>query len=103
MSAFTFALGLTLMHFLWQGLLIGCATALALALMRNARAEYRYLLACSALMACLCWPALDLYQRLAGGDGAASVDFRMIELAAHTITGGGEPFDLRGSRNPLSA
>jgi D-alanyl-D-alanine endopeptidase (penicillin-binding protein 7) len=96
-SAFTFALGLTLMHFLWQGLLIGCATALALALMRNARAEYRYLLACSALMACLCWPALDLYQRLAGGDGAASVDFRMIELAAHTITGGGEPFDLRGS------
>lgn len=97
MSAFTFALGLTLMHFLWQGLLIGCATALALALMRNARAEYRYLLSCSALMACLCWPALDLYQRLSGGASAASVDFRMIELAAHTITGGGEPFDLRGS------
>ena len=96
MSAFTFALGLTLMHFLWQGLLIGCATALALALMRNARAEYRYLLACSALMACLCWPALDLYQRL-GGSAAVSVDFTMIELAAQTITGAGEPFDLRGS------
>ena len=96
MSAFTFALGLTLMHFLWQGLLIGCATALALALMRNARAEYRYLLACSALMACLCWPALELYQRL-GGSAAASVDFKMIELAAQTITGAGEPFDLRGS------
>jgi D-alanyl-D-alanine endopeptidase (penicillin-binding protein 7) len=96
MSAFTFALGLTLMHFLWQGLLIGGATALALALMRNARAEYRYLLACSALMACLCWPALDLYQRLAGGGAAAGVDFRMIELAAHTIASG-EPFDLRNS------
>lgn len=96
MSAFTFALGLTLMHFLWQGLLIGCATALALALMRNARAEYRYLLACSALMACLCWPALELYQRL-GGSAAASVDFKMIELAAQTITGAGAPFDLRGS------
>jgi D-alanyl-D-alanine endopeptidase (penicillin-binding protein 7) len=96
MSAFTFALGLTLMHFLWQGLLIGCATALTLALMRNARAEYRYLLACSALMACLCWPAFDLYQRL-GGSAAASVDFKMIELAAQTITGAGEPFDLRDS------
>ena len=97
MSAFTFALGLTLMHFLWQGLLIGCATALALALMRNARAEYRYLLACSALMACLCWPALELYQRLRGGATAVGVDFKMIELAAQTITGGGAPFDLHDS------
>jgi D-alanyl-D-alanine endopeptidase (penicillin-binding protein 7) len=97
MSAVTFALGLTLMHFLWQGLLIGCATALALALMRNARAEYRYLLACCALMACLCWPALELYQRLRGGTTAVGVDFKMIELAAQTITGGGPPFDLRDS------
>ena len=97
MSPFTFALGLTLMHFLWQGLLIGCATALALALMRNTRAEYRYLLACSALMACLCWPALELYQRLGGSTAAASTDFQMIQLAAQTITGAGEPFDLRDS------
>ncbi|USX20074.1 M56 family metallopeptidase [Oxalobacteraceae bacterium OTU3REALA1] len=97
MSPFTFALGLTLMHFLWQGLLIGCATALALALMRNTRAEYRYLLACSALMACLCWPALDLYQRLGGAATTVSADFQMIQLAAQTITGAGEPFDLRDS------
>jgi D-alanyl-D-alanine endopeptidase (penicillin-binding protein 7) len=97
MSALTFSLGLTLMHFLWQGLLLGCATALALALMRNTRAEYRYLVACSALLACLCWPALDLYRRLGGDAGAASVDFKMLQLAAQTITGGGEPFDLRDS------
>ena len=97
MSPFTFALGLTLMHFLWQGLLIGCATALALALMRNTRAEYRYLLASSALMACLCWPALDLYQRLGGAATTVSADFKMIQLAAQTITGTGEPFDLRDS------
>lgn len=96
MSALTFSLGLTLMHFLWQGLLLGGATALALALMRNARAEYRYLVACSALMACLCWPALDLYQRLGGDATSASVDFNMLQLAAQTITGG-EPFDLRDS------
>lgn len=97
MSALTFALGMTLMHFLWQGLLIGCATALALALMRNTRAEYRYLLACSALLACLCWPAIDLYQRLGGSAGAVSGDFNIIQLAAQTIAGAGEPFDLRDS------
>jgi len=97
MSALTFALGLTLMHFLWQGLLIGGVTALALALMRNTRAEHRYLLACSALMACLCWPALDLFQRLGGSSADVGADFTMIRLAAQTITGAGEPFDLRGS------
>jgi hypothetical protein len=52
MSAFIFALGMTLMHFLWQGLLLGCVTAAALTLLRNSRAEYRYLIACSP-----CWPA----------------------------------------------
>lgn len=97
MSALTFSLGLTLMHFLWQGLLIGCATALALALMRNTRAQYRYLLACSALMACLCWPALELYQRLGGSATAVGVEFNMIQRAARTIAGAGEPFDLRDS------
>jgi D-alanyl-D-alanine endopeptidase (penicillin-binding protein 7) len=69
MSAFIFALGLTLMHFLWQGLLLGCATAVALTLLRNSRAEYRYLIACVGLLACLCWPALELWQRLAGDAG----------------------------------
>jgi Na+/H+ antiporter NhaD/arsenite permease-like protein len=52
MSAFIFALGMTLMHFLWQGLLLGCATAIALALLRNSRAEYRYW-----SPAAPCWPA----------------------------------------------
>jgi bla regulator protein BlaR1 len=96
MSAFIFALGLTLMHFLWQGLLLGCATAVALALLRNSRAEYRYWVACAALSACLCWPALDLHQRLAGDSGAAASMYAM-QLAANTIIGGGAPLDLRDS------
>jgi D-alanyl-D-alanine endopeptidase (penicillin-binding protein 7) len=97
MSAFIFALGLTLMHFLWQGLLLGCATAVALTLLRNSRAEYRYWVACSALMACLCWPALDLYQRLAGSSDGSTVSVHVLQLAAATITGDGAPFDLRDS------
>ena len=37
MNAFIAMLGATLVHFLWQGLLIGCATAVVLALLRNSR------------------------------------------------------------------
>lgn len=98
MSAFVFALGLTLMHFLWQGLLLGCATAVALTLLRNSRAEYRYLVACSALMACLCWPAVELFQRLTGhADSTAMIGAGMLHNAAQSMVGGGEAFDLRGS------
>ena len=97
MSAFILALGLTLMHFLWQGLLLGCATAVALALLRNSRAEYRYWVACAALLACLCWPALDLCQRLSGAaaDGVAGV--YVMQLAANTLIGDGAPFELGDS------
>lgn len=57
-------LGWTLVHFLWQGLLIGCATAVLLTLMRNARPEHRYSVACTALFICLAWPALEFYLRM---------------------------------------
>ena len=96
MSAFIFALGLTLVHFLWQGLLLGCATAVALTLLRNSRAEYRYLAACSALLACACWPAIELYRRL-NGDAGGGIDINAIHLAAQTIVGDGESFDLSDS------
>jgi D-alanyl-D-alanine endopeptidase (penicillin-binding protein 7) len=96
MSALILALGLTLMHFLWQGLLLGCASAVALALLRNRRAEYRYWAACSALLACLCWPAFDLWQRLAGAAADGTVSVYVMALAANTI-GGGDPFDLGDS------
>ena len=58
------SLGWTLVHFLWQGLLLGCATATLLTLMRNARPEHRYTVACTALFMCLAWPALEFYLRM---------------------------------------
>lgn len=73
MSGFVPALGWTLLHFLWQGLLIGCATALAWAALRNARPEARYAVGCGALLACLAWPAVGLYLRLAGGDATGAL------------------------------
>lgn len=60
--------GWTLLHFVWQGALLGGASALALALLRHARPEHRYNVACAALLACVLWPAAELYLRLQGGN-----------------------------------
>lgn len=72
-QAFVAQLGWVLVDFLWQGVLIGCATAVLLTALRNARAESRYLVACSALLLCLLWPATALVLRLTNGGGAAGV------------------------------
>jgi len=64
------SVGWTLVHFLWQGALIGCATALLLIALRTARPQARYLAACTGLAMCLAWPALGLALRLSGGSGA---------------------------------
>lgn len=66
------SIGWTLVHFLWQGALIGCATAAGLAALRNARPESRYLVACTGLFLCLAWPALELALRLGGGAGTGN-------------------------------
>ncbi|MEW6759274.1 MAG: M56 family metallopeptidase [Pseudomonadota bacterium] len=63
------SIGWTLVHFLWQGALIGCATAVGLTVLRNARPESRYLVACTGLVLCLAWPALELALRLSGDTG----------------------------------
>ena len=63
------AIGWTLVHFSWQGTLVGCQTALALALLRKARPETRYLVACIGLLLCLAWPATELFIRLSGDSG----------------------------------
>jgi bla regulator protein blaR1 len=65
-------LGWVLLDFLWQGALIGCATALLLLALRNARAESRYLVACGGLLLCLLWPAATLVLRLSHGADAGA-------------------------------
>ena len=94
MNAFIAMLGATLVHFLWQGLLIGCATAVVLALLRNSRAEYRYLVACTALLACLAWPALGLVERLGNGAAAPGEGAGMMQFAVRNMVGNGQLIDL---------
>ncbi|MEN9864791.1 MAG: hypothetical protein RL748_381 [Pseudomonadota bacterium] len=58
-APFTQNLGWALLHFVWQGALIGCITAVLLALLRNNRPQTRYAIACGSLLLCL---ALPLWQ-----------------------------------------
>lgn len=67
------ALAGALLHFLWQGALLGLLAALALALLRNARPQARYAVACAALLACVLWPAFTLWQALMQAGDAVSV------------------------------
>jgi beta-lactamase regulating signal transducer with metallopeptidase domain len=55
-------LGLALLHALWQGLAIGALAALALRTLRHASPQARYATACTALAACVLWPALTLWR-----------------------------------------
>lgn len=64
-------LGLTLLHFLWQGAVVGLLAWLALALLRNARPQTRYLVACLALLACALLPVVHLL-RAAAADGLSA-------------------------------
>lgn len=66
------SLGWTLLHFVWQGAVIGCLTGVLLVALRNARPETRYAVACSALLLCIAWPVADLMLLLRAGPGATS-------------------------------
>ena len=76
--AFVASLGWALLHFVWQGALVGCAAAVLLVVLRNARPESRYAVACGALLLCIAWPAADLALMLQNGSDIQSV--RLLPL-----------------------
>lgn len=59
------ALGSALLHFLWQGALVGLLAGLGLGVLRNARPQARYAVACTALGASLLLPMLTVAWLLA--------------------------------------
>lgn len=54
------ALASALLHFAWQGALVWLLAMLALALLRDARPQARYAVACIALLACAALPTLHV-------------------------------------------
>ncbi|WP_229425085.1 hypothetical protein [Massilia sp. Se16.2.3] len=95
--------GWTLLHFLWQGALVGCATAVALLALRNARPESRYLVACAGLLLCPAWPTAELVLRLAGdsGAGAAIVPLGTLAAGVGVAASGGWIDTLQASLRPI--
>jgi beta-lactamase regulating signal transducer with metallopeptidase domain len=59
------AIGHALLHFLWQGALIGVLAALALQALREAQPQVRYTVACFALLACVLAPLSTFIAQLA--------------------------------------
>ena len=67
------ALAWALIDFLWQGLLVGWAAALLLVLMRKARPQARYAVACGALLLCAALPLAGMVARMAEAEAGLAV------------------------------
>ena len=78
------ALGNVLLHFLWQGALIGLLAWLTLLLMRREKPQTRYAVACLALLSCLLLPTWQV-ARLFVAEAAA--------VSAHSSTDVAGPVD----------
>jgi beta-lactamase regulating signal transducer with metallopeptidase domain len=80
------ALGTALLHFLWQGALIGLIAWLLLLLLRNARPQARYAVACIALLACVAAPLSSVCLAFLGGGAAETLPAtgRLLADAAST-------------------
>jgi len=79
------ALATALLHFLWQGAAIGLLAWLALAALRGARPQARYMVACMALLACVAlplWQVLDVLGGTNAARGAATAALHVGDIAA---------------------
>lgn len=71
--ALTSSLAWALLDFVWQGALVGCAVAVVLGLMGRARPQWRYGVACAALLLCAALPVAGTITRMQAGGAAADV------------------------------
>jgi beta-lactamase regulating signal transducer with metallopeptidase domain len=69
-AAWTSGLAWALLDFVWQGALLGCVAAVLLGLLGRARPQWRYLVACAALLLCAALPLAGMLARVMG-QGAA--------------------------------
>jgi bla regulator protein BlaR1 len=85
------AIGWALLHFVWQGALVGCVTALALTALRNAAPQRRYAVACAGLLLCLAWPlaglVLGLGNSLDAGKAAGALPGPAVAIRADSAAG----------------
>lgn len=80
------ALGWALLHFVWQGVVVGLLAWLALQLLRNARPQARYAVACIALVACVLLPVWQILQSLGSTPQAAALAVATSSAVAEMAT-----------------
>ena len=68
-AAWMSGLAWALLDFVWQGMLAGCIAAVLLGSMGRARPQWRYLVACIALLSCAALPVAGLLVRVMGQGG----------------------------------
>ncbi len=79
------ALGMGLLHSLWQCAVIGAVAWLGLRALRRASPQARYVLACMALAACVLWPAAEVWRQLSIAMPHASDATATTHMPAHAI------------------
>ena len=70
LSSLVPAIGWALLHFIWQGLLIGWGVSLALFLLRKARPQTRYAVACAGLLLCAALPLAGVIAQVNAADSS---------------------------------
>ncbi|MCC7009671.1 MAG: TonB family protein [Acidobacteria bacterium] len=95
----TYALGYALVRFLWQGAVIGLATAVALTLARRGSASLRYLMACAGLFAMAALPIVTFARALPWSGTTISANAGVPRALFATLVDdappvAGNPFEL---------
>lgn len=97
-SPLVHALGLGLLHSLWQCALIAAIAAVALRALRHASPQARYAVSCWALALCVLWPAATVVEALLGATSAtmpeasARSDAGTAIVARFAASDGGDEF-----------
>ncbi|RFP22828.1 peptidase M56 [Duganella sp. BJB488] len=81
LAALVPAVGWALLHFIWQGLLIGWAVALAMFALRGARPQTRYAVACAGMLLCAALPLASILMQLSDA-GAGAGTPRILRVLA---------------------
>jgi len=88
LDALVAALGWALLNFVWQGVLISCSVALAMQLLRRARPQTRYAVACGAMLLCLLLPLASVIASLHSGNQNGSSSGRILGSLVSTLYAG---------------
>jgi beta-lactamase regulating signal transducer with metallopeptidase domain len=94
------SLAWALLDFVWQGLLVGWGAALLLGLLRSARPQTRYAVACAALLLCAALPLAGTLQRIFDAD-SATTSLMPLALAVPLASATDVPVALAGARLAL--